>query len=328
MGMMTDDLISVIVPVYNAERYLERCVNSILSQTYRHLEILLVNDGSTDGSPQICERLAETDGRIRVFHQENKGEGGARNAGLSAATGAWIAFVDSDDTVHPQMMERMIQSAQAHNSDVTVCSFVYVDEEGGKLPWKTPSFAGSKAASSREAQKAFLTTHNIEGFAWNKLVRRTLYQKENIAYGTDRTGYIDINTSFRLLCMANRVAFVDEALYDYYQLAGSLEHRFQREKWDSYFSVIREVHHEAYANGLGDEADYYYYGRCAMRLYDGLRWKKRIPQEEWRRFREDYSWEKVFPFSILRLWKLFFRFSDASVWKSALKSAIVRCAYA
>ena len=107
-----EELISVIVPVYRVEKYLERCVKSILSQTYKNLEVILVDDGSPDQCPAICDACAEKDARVKVIHQENKGLSGARNAGIDAASGEYLAFVDSDDYVSPHFIEELYQLLQ------------------------------------------------------------------------------------------------------------------------------------------------------------------------------------------------------------------------
>ena len=124
------DTVSVIVPVYNVEKYLVRCVQSILSQTYSNLEIVLVDDGSRDSSTQICDQLAVQDPRIKVVHQKNQGLGGARNTGLKNATGAFITFIDSDDYIGETHIEKLYNSADKANADIAVGFYVSVDEKG------------------------------------------------------------------------------------------------------------------------------------------------------------------------------------------------------
>ena len=114
------DLISVIVPVYNVEQYLEKCVDSIKNQSYPHLEILLIDDGATDSSGQLCDTLAETDSRIKVFHKANGGLSDARNYGLQHASGAFILFLDSDDYIHPHMIESLYEQMIKEDADVSV----------------------------------------------------------------------------------------------------------------------------------------------------------------------------------------------------------------
>ena len=117
-------LISVIVPVYNAAEYLPRCIESILCQTHRNLDILLIDDGSTDGCGEVCDSYAREDSRIRVIHQQNSGVSTARNAGLDAARGDWIGFVDADDWIEPEMYETLLRTAQTNGKLISVCGFV------------------------------------------------------------------------------------------------------------------------------------------------------------------------------------------------------------
>lgn len=128
---MDKPLISVIVPVYCAESYLRDCVHSILEQTYPHLEVLLVNDGSPDNSGALCDVLAETDDRVRVFHQENRGVSAARNVGLTHATGDYVMFVDSDDCLLPHAVEFLLTDAVAYNADIASAVKVTVQPDGG-----------------------------------------------------------------------------------------------------------------------------------------------------------------------------------------------------
>ena len=125
-------LISVIVPVYNTEKYIEKCVMSILNQTYKNLEIILIDDGSTDNSPQICDSLAEKDNRITVIHQPNGGVSSARNIGLDNTHGDYITFVDSDDYIEPNMIEFL--SENIGDTNIAMCGYTSVEENGNLSP--------------------------------------------------------------------------------------------------------------------------------------------------------------------------------------------------
>lgn len=127
-------LVSVIVPVYNIKEYLPRCVRSILHQTYQNLEVILVDDGSTDGTGQLCDRLAQEDSRIRVFHKENGGSSSARNLGISYAKGSYLGFVDSDDYIEPWMYERLVAARLASGAQIVQVGRDEVDAEGRTLP--------------------------------------------------------------------------------------------------------------------------------------------------------------------------------------------------
>lgn len=123
-------LITIVVPIYNVERFLRPCIESILGQTYKNLEIILVDDGSTDSCGKICDKYEKIDSRILVIHQENKGLSEARNAGIDAATGEYIAFIDSDDYVRGNYTETLLHALVENDAEIAVCSFQYVDEEG------------------------------------------------------------------------------------------------------------------------------------------------------------------------------------------------------
>ena len=132
--MQNKKLISVIVPVYNVASYLENCVKSILRQTYNNLEIILVDDGSTDGSGGLCDTLKNLDQRIKVVHKTNGGLSDARNAGMLIATGDYFGFVDSDDSIEPDMFELLLNNLNIYNADVSCCRFIRVWDDGEKQP--------------------------------------------------------------------------------------------------------------------------------------------------------------------------------------------------
>ena len=123
MNMISGPLISVVVPIYNVEQYLERCIDSILHQTYEHLEIILVDDGSPDNSGAICDSYLSLDQRIKVIHKRNGGLSDARNAGLEMASGEFIAFIDSDDTIMPEMIEKLYERIDTDRSDMAFCGY-------------------------------------------------------------------------------------------------------------------------------------------------------------------------------------------------------------
>ena len=123
------DLVSVIIPVYNVEDYLDRCVASVVGQTFQNIEVILVDDGSTDKSPEICDCWCAADPRVKVLHQTNQGVSAARNAGLRAASGVWILQVDSDDYIAPYAVEWLLRAAENTSSDMVICDFVQGEDE-------------------------------------------------------------------------------------------------------------------------------------------------------------------------------------------------------
>lgn len=161
-------LISIIITVYNADTFLDRCLKSITNQTYRDLEIILINDGSTDKSGKICDAWASKDPRIKVLHTTNQGVAAARNCGLHIANGDYIGFADADDWIEPDMFENLASSLEQYNADIAICGF----EE----KWPDHSVLkvseGFRCYTKEEALRELILDRNMQNYAWNKLFRR------------------------------------------------------------------------------------------------------------------------------------------------------------
>ncbi|QUO23347.1 glycosyltransferase family 2 protein [Clostridiaceae bacterium Marseille-Q4143] len=211
---MTTPLISVIVPVYRVEEYLERCVKSILSQTYENLEVILVDDGSPDQCPAICDACAEKDARVKVIHQENKGLSGARNAGIDAASGEYLAFVDSDDYVSPHFIEELYQLLQDTGCAIGQCRFSYMKGDG-LVEEGDSAFCIYRGESLMEQLYGPEEKATCFVVAWNKLYRAELFKETGIRYPEGRI-HEDEATTYRLFHEAKKLAFLDRALYGYY----------------------------------------------------------------------------------------------------------------
>ncbi len=211
---MTTPLISVIVPVYRVEEYLERCVKSILSQTYKNLEVILVDDGSPDQCPAICDACAEKDARVKVIHQENKGLSGARNAGIDAASGEYLAFVDSDDYVSPHFIEELYQLLQDTGCAIGQCRFSYVKGDG-LVEEGDSAFCIYRGESLMEQLYGPEEKATCFVVAWNKLYRAELFKETGIRYPEGRI-HEDEATTYRLFHEAKKLAFLERALYGYY----------------------------------------------------------------------------------------------------------------
>lgn len=172
---MKDVIISVIVPIYNAASTLDKCIQSIINQSYKNLEIILIDDGSTDNSLEICNFYRENDNRIKVFHKENGGVSSARNLGLQKISGMYISFIDSDDYLEQDMYEKMISVMKSNNSDLVICNFFNEDENGKNIS----KFYQKKAKmsfsfSSSKLLKMCYEYSSIDMFLWNKLYSREL----------------------------------------------------------------------------------------------------------------------------------------------------------
>ena len=172
------ELISVIVPVYKAENYLEICVNSILSQTYKNIEVILVNDGSPDGSGILCGKLAERDNRVRVIHKENGGAASARNAGIDAARGEFVAFVDSDDTIDADMYKQLYKRITESGADICQCGYKAI-YDGYKHVISAPNELMVAPGQVWESLLTnYLYTVKVYMIHWNKLIRASLLNGE------------------------------------------------------------------------------------------------------------------------------------------------------
>ena len=208
----SENLISIIIPVYNVEKYLSQCLESVCGQTYKALEIILVDDGSTDDSGKLCDEWSAKDSLITVIHKENGGVSSARNEGLRAARGNFIGFVDSDDWIEPEMYEKLM--AGIGNSDMACCG--YVDYPLGTMD--TPAEKGITPVSPCSPAEAAMHIYKRDGYftaIWNKLYRREALQKEgtfiqmdpSLSWGEDEVWLAQV------LGNCKRVAFVPEALY-------------------------------------------------------------------------------------------------------------------
>ena len=204
------DLISVIVPVYNVERYVNRCVESIMNQTYPELEIILVDDGSTDSSGVLCDTFAEKDARITVIHKKNGGLSDARNTGIDASTGSYIVFADSDDWLDPDMIQLLYNVLKKNNADIAECSYrnVYTDH----ILEETSCSAEVVNGDSVTALEGMLDWKYFKPVAWNKLYKRSVIQ--DIRYPVGRL-HEDEFTTYKYYFNAKKVTYVDVSKYNY-----------------------------------------------------------------------------------------------------------------
>lgn len=213
---LMDGKISVIVPVYKVEQYLNRCIQSIVNQSYNDLEIILVDDGSPDGCPSICNGWAVRDKRIKVIHKENGGLSSARNAGLDVATGDYIAFVDSDDYVASDIFEIMLDAAIRNNVDVACCGRVRVSAAGEIEMFTLPE---EQVFTGEEAIKQLLIGGTIEEAAWDKLYKADIFNKRRFPDGEINE---DIVQTIEILGTCRQIVHVGKALYYYCENRNSI----------------------------------------------------------------------------------------------------------
>lgn len=208
---------SIVVPVYNVEKYVGKCIDSILAQTDGDFELLLIDDGTKDTSGEICDAYGEKDSRVKVIHQENKGLGGARNTGIEAATGEWILFVDSDDWLEPDILEKAGKTARETGADLVMFGFRSVDELGTTLQNYVEELPKGQVLEIAKHPDIYLTAP----CAWNKLYKTELFRKTGVRY-PNRVWYEDIRTTLKLFLAAKTAVFLDDIGYNYLLRSGSI----------------------------------------------------------------------------------------------------------
>lgn len=217
--MTASGLVSVVVAIHDVRPWVEACLASVLAQTHTHLEVLAVDDGSTDGSGDVCDRYAAVDPRVRVVHKSNGGLSDARNAGLDMATGEWVMFLDGDDWVDPGAVATMLNAAKETDADVVVAGFlVDVHDEEGALVSSERRVLESYVVERGVTAAPPVTTEllNVVGYAWNKLYRRRLVEEAGTRFPVGVSLVEDILFNGPVLSRA-RVAFIDGAFVHYVQ---------------------------------------------------------------------------------------------------------------
>ncbi len=218
------DKISVIVPVYKVEKYLEKSVDSILSQTYENIEVILVDDGSPDGCPAICDEYARADSRVKVIHKKNGGLSDARNAGIEAAASSYIMFVDSDDFISANMAEKLYLAITSGNTDIAVCSLVCVDEDGNEI-----GIGGSPVPDGVLTADEVIGRYLDDPYNWwhwitacNKLYKRGIFDSLRFPVGKLHE---DEFVFHEVILRCEKIACIPDKLYNYFQRSGSICHK-------------------------------------------------------------------------------------------------------
>lgn len=215
---ITDLLVSIIIPVYNVENYLPQCLDSVLAQTYNNLEILLVDDGSTDQSGSICDNYAQKDPRIIVFHTRNKGLSAARNFALSHCHGDYIQFIDSDDWMEKDSIETMVNAVASHHASMAVCGYY---NERKKMPSNENRIRYETIFFGDEILQTYLSDFGIGNIVWNKLYKADLFEEIRFPEGRD---FEDIATTYKLLDLCHCLVTLDRLLIHYRFRASSIAH--------------------------------------------------------------------------------------------------------
>ena len=253
------DLISVIVPVYKVEKYLKRCVDSILAQTYPCLEVILVDDGSPDGCPAICDEYAREDRRVRVIHKENGGICTARNAGLLQAEGQYVSFIDSDDFMDLVAYEKIIKVLKNNQADILDFGWRYVSETGEKTENFHENPKKLLLDESYIKKQVLPPLLNLEknrknfvfDFSWNKIYRKEIIDKYQIHFDEKRNTWEDRIFIVEFLKYCKNYYCMDECFYNYVSVPNSLSRRYNAQ----YLELIL-ANYNLYVELFGEDYDF------------------------------------------------------------------------
>ena len=256
-------MISVILPIYNVEEQLSRGIESILNQTYMDFELLLINDGSTDSSLQICKDYARKDSRVVVIDQVNQGVSAARNTGIENAKGNWIAFVDPDDYIHPNYLRRLVNVVNETGAEIAVCHYHIVHEEYDAFTQIAET--EPVVMTGFESLKNFFGSDYTRNICpWGKLVKKELH--EGLVYPVGRVQE-DAHITYKLFARAKKVSYIDEYLYHYYQRKNSIMNHPAEDKFLSRRNDALHAQDEM-IEFFRDEMYHVYYGKViALKTY-------------------------------------------------------------
>jgi glycosyltransferase involved in cell wall biosynthesis len=236
--------VSIIIPIYNAQMYIEACLDSILKQTFQEFEVILVDDGSSDASGSICDYYAQKNKRITVFHRENAGVSASRNFGLAHSTGNYILFVDADDTIESDMLEGCIRLAEKNDAELVICSFrYYMTDENRMVENRLGNEVQVTEKELFDLWFTQLVDKEILNPPWNKLIRRDLLDKNFIQFHEKFSICEDMAFSIQILGAAKKIVLTDKMYYNYYlKSSGTLVFKFH----DNYFEALTNFYQYAY----------------------------------------------------------------------------------
>lgn len=236
---MNNSLISIIVLAYNVEKYIKKCIDSLLSQSYQNIEIIIVNDGSTDNTPEVLSEYTNQE-KIRIFHQENKGISFSRNLGLMQAHGDYITFVDSDDYVSAQYCEKLYHHLIKNNADMSVCQFINI-VKGECKPQNTN--LKTRVLSKIEALSLIFEDKELQSYVCGKLFKKQIIK--DISFPLDRRAYEDYVTLFRIIENIDKMVICEDLLYYYICNEQSVSRNKNCRKYYDFFTAVMQMYKSA-----------------------------------------------------------------------------------
>ena len=243
-----DKMVSIIVPVYNVEKYLEQCINSIINQTYKNIEIILIDDGSTDNSGIICDEYAKKDNRIKVIHKDNEGISATRNRGIDESSGKYISFVDSDDYIEKNMIEILYKDIEKENADIAVCNYIIVKDKNNIKKDKNNSYNVIILSQNDALRMCFC--NEFEFYLWNKIFKKTLFNEIKFPKGKNSE---ERYTLPKLIDNSKKIIYDNRKLYYYRIRKNSIIHSNEKINYDaieadSYLLEYMKVNHKNLEN--------------------------------------------------------------------------------
>ena len=233
---MKNDMISIIIPIYNVEKYLEKCLDSILNQTYKNLEIILIDDGSTDNSPNICNSYCEKDKRIKIIHKNNEGVSSARNKGIELSKGKYIVFIDSDDYVSNEHIEVLYDCIISNNVDLVISNLIDISEDGIILNnEEKESFLMNKD----QCLKELLSEDNFYHLCCGNIYRKDLLEK--IRFNCKYRIAEDLDFLYRYIKQISSAYFLSKNTYYYLKREGSATNSIYSEKWNDELKICNFI---------------------------------------------------------------------------------------
>lgn len=271
---MQKALISIIVPVYKVEKYIKRCLNSIINQTYTNLEIILVDDGSPDKCPEICDEYSKKDKRIKVIHQKNMGLSVARNNGIKSATGEYIGFVDGDDYIEKTMFEDLFKALIENDAQMSICNFKVITD---KEQYIKNNYPENKTYTKKEFLKEILLDKNIQSYVWNKLYIKDLFI--NIKFPEGKK-YEDIGTTFYLAEKCKKIQLIGKAEYNYTNRSDSIVFNIDEQTILDYTTLVMQ-RYDYVDKKYPDlrKYNFYYLGKTLITAYTDMRTLKSISEK-------------------------------------------------
>lgn len=231
------DKISIIVPIYNVEKYICKCIESILCQTYKNIEIVLVDDGSPDKCGKICDEYQKKDNRIKVIHQKNGGLSAARNTGIKNSTGKFLMFVDSDDYIKNDMAEYLYNLLTKHQCDISICNYTYIFENKNQKDYIANKETYEDIYTKKDALEELLRNNKIQNFTWNKLYKKELFKSIKFPEGRLME---DVGTTYKLFMKSKKIICGSESKYFYIQRNGSILHNKKSKFYIDYYELANK----------------------------------------------------------------------------------------